>query len=58
MLSIVFLGTDSKLHVQIVSTCNDDREQIDLARRTLQQVEKATQKIITTLSAEERRIAE
>lgn len=56
MLSIVYAGTDEKLHVQIVSTCNSDREQIDLARRTLQQVEMATQKIITTLSDSERRI--
>lgn len=56
MLSIVYKGTDSKMHVQVVSTCNDDGEQIDLARRTLQQVERATTGLITTLSPEEKRI--
>lgn len=58
MLTVIFAGTDSKLHVQIVSTCNNDQEQKDMALRTLQQVEAATQKIITTLSPSERKIVE
>lgn len=58
MLTVVYKGTDSKLHVQVVSTCNTDAEQIDLARRTLQQVERATIGLITTLTPEEKRITQ
>jgi hypothetical protein len=56
LVTVVFKGEDQKLHVQVISNCNTEQEQIDLARRTLQQVEKSTTGLITTLSPEEKRL--
>lgn len=56
MLTTIYKGTDDKLHVQVVSTCNTNDEQLDMARRTLQAVEKSTTGIIQTLTPSEKRI--
>lgn len=56
MLTVIYAGKDEKLHVQIVSTCNNDKEQLDMARRTLQQCERSATGVIATLSPEEKRI--
>lgn len=56
MLVTVYKGTDDKLHVQMISNCVTKEENIDLATRALQQVEKAETGIIKTLSNQEKRI--
>lgn len=56
MLTTIYRGTDDKLHVQVISTCNTNEEQLDIARRTLQTVERTSTGIIQTLSPEEKRI--
>lgn len=55
---VIYKGLDLKLHVQVVSNCMSAEENLDLARRTVQQVEKSEQGIITTLTPSERRISE
>lgn len=56
LVTVVYKGEDQKLHVQIVSNCNSETEQKDLALRTVQQIEKATTGLITTLTPAEKRL--
>lgn len=55
---VIYKGLDSKLHVQVVSNALSKEENLDLAQRTLQQVQIAEQGIITALTPDERRISE
>lgn len=56
MLSVVFKGTDAKFHIQVVNNCTSNGESIDLATRTLQEVQVAEAGIISTLSPIQKRI--
>lgn len=55
---VIYRGLDAKLHVQLVSNCMSAEENLDLARRAVQQVEKSETGLITTLTPNERRISE
>lgn len=58
ILCVIYTGLDSKLHVQVVSNAQSKEENLDLARRTLQEVERAETGLIQTLTPDERRISE
>ncbi len=56
MLAVVYQGTDTKLHVQVVNNCQSKVESLDLANRALAEVQRAEGGIITALSESEKRI--
>lgn len=58
IVCVIYRGLDSRLHVQVVSNALSKEENLDLARRTLQSVERAETGVISTLTPEERRISE
>lgn len=53
---VVFKGIDQQMRVQVISNCNTSEEALDLAQRTLQQVQISEQGIVTSLTSDERRI--
>ena len=58
MISVIYRGLDGRMHAQVLSNALSKEENLDLAQRTLQQVQIAEQSIITTLTPDERRISE
>lgn len=56
LFTVVYRGEDQKMHVQVLCNANTKEEVLDLGRRTMQQLEIAEKKIITTLSPQEKRI--
>lgn len=58
MVTVIYKGEDAKLHIQVISSAQSKEENLDLAQRTLREVERAEQGIITTLTPNERRISE
>lgn len=58
MLAVVYSGTDSKLHVQVVNNCASKVESLDLANRALAEVQRAETGIITALTSTEKRLVQ
>lgn len=58
LVSVIYVGLDQKMHVQVVSNCMSKEENLDMAQRTLQEVQRAETGLITTLTPSERRISE
>lgn len=58
IVCVIYKGLDARLHVQVVSNALSKEENLDLARRTLQSVERSELGIISTLTPQERKIAE
>lgn len=58
MVTVVFVGTDQKMHIQVAQHAANKEQALDLARRGLQEVERAETGVISTLSPNEKRIIE
>lgn len=53
---VIYKGEDQRLHVHLSSTAANREEALDMARRVLQETERAETGLITTLTPNEKRI--